>query len=283
LEDQSKYSLTTLRDHLDEWYEDALHEFHSHNQGDLDEFRDLIKPFATDWFNIIIGSTSIDLDQWSSQFVNFCIGKRFTSDHLLLLFRSFRTAFQQLLVKKVEMNILSSKQAFELIIDVASRWEELFENVCRQYMSFQVQTIELTRKEMYAVSIPLVPVWKGVAVLPIIGDLDDERSTYLQNQTLNRATELSLTCIVIDLSGINSINTWFAQNLSNLIQALRLLGIKVVLSGMRPELSQTIVRLGIRFKNICTYLTLEQALQSIEPAKLDENRYNLKEDRHQDK
>ncbi|MBM7635031.1 STAS domain-containing protein [Geomicrobium sediminis] len=283
MEDQSKYSLTTLRDHLDEWYEDALHEFHSHNQGDLDEFRDLIKPFATDWFNIIIGSTSIDLDQWSSQFVNFCIGKRFTSDHLLLLFRSFRTAFQQLLVKKVEMNILSSKQAFELIIDVASRWEELFENVCRQYMSFQVQTIELTRKEMYAVSIPLVPVWKGVAVLPIIGDLDDERSTYLQNQTLNRATELSLTCIVIDLSGINSINTWFAQNLSNLIQALRLLGIKVVLSGMRPELSQTIVRLGIRFKNICTYLTLEQALQSIEPAKLDENRYNLKEDRHQDK
>ncbi|GAJ99535.1 hypothetical protein [Geomicrobium sp. JCM 19055] len=100
MEDQSKYLLTTLRDHLDEWYEDTLHEFHSHNQGDLDEFRDLIKPYATDWFNIIIGSTSIDLDQWSSQFVNFCIGKRFTSDHLLLLFRSFRTAFQQLLVKK---------------------------------------------------------------------------------------------------------------------------------------------------------------------------------------
>ncbi|GAJ99534.1 STAS domain-containing protein [Geomicrobium sp. JCM 19055] len=150
-------------------------------------------------------------------------------------------------------------------------------------MSFQVQTIELTRKEMYAVSIPLVPVWKGVAVLPIIGDLDDERSTYLQNQTLNRATELSLTCIVIDLSGINSINTWFAQHLSNLIQALRLLGIKVVLSGMRPELSQTIVRLGIRFKNTRTYLTLEQALQSIEPAKSDENRYNLEENRHQDK
>ncbi|GAK09776.1 STAS domain-containing protein [Geomicrobium sp. JCM 19038] len=283
MEDQSKYSLITLRDHLDEWYEDTLHEFHSHNQGDLDEFRDLIKPYATDWFNIIIGSTSIDLDQWSSQFVNFCIGKRFTSDHLLLLFRSFRTAFQQLLVKKVEMNILSSRQAFELIIDVASRWEGLFESVCRQYMSFQVQTIELTRKEMYAVSIPLVPVWKGVAVLPIIGDLDDERSTYLQNQTLNRATELSLTCIVIDLSGINSINTWFAQNLSNLIQALRLLGIIVVLSGMRPELSQTIVRLGIRFKNTRTYLTLEQALQSIEPAKLDENRYNLEENRHQDK
>ncbi|EZH65007.1 hypothetical protein DH09_15270 [Bacillaceae bacterium JMAK1] len=269
-----EYSLSTLQKHLDEWYEDALHEFHSHNQGDLDEFRDAIKPYATDWFNIIIGSTSVDLNTWSTQFVNFCIGKRFSSDYLLLLFRSFRTAFQQLLVKKVEMNILSSKQAFELIIDVASRWEELFETVCRQYMNFQVHTIELTRKEMYAVSIPLVPVWKGVAVLPIIGDLDDERSNYLQNQTLNRATELGLTCIVIDLSGINSINTWFAQHLSNLIQALRLLGIKVVLSGMRPELSQTIVRLGIHFKNTLTYLTLEQALQSIGPAKLDENRYN---------
>ncbi|WP_054636551.1 STAS domain-containing protein [Thalassobacillus sp. C254] len=90
--------------------------------------------------------------------------------------------------------------------------------------------------------------------------MDDERSEYLQSKTLDRAAELSLTYIIIDLSGINTINTWFAQHLLNLIHSLQLLGIETSITGMRPELSQTIVHLGITFKGVPTYLTLEQAL-----------------------
>lgn len=263
--------LISLHTQADNWRDQLVHTLREKSPTKfLGDDLPSLEPYHKQWFDMMTSEENLTnnhatIQKWAKQIVDFFINHRISSQTLFALLRAYRETFQHLFETHVSIEDLTARDAFTIVHHLSTRTELLVEQVSAHYISFQVHALELTRKEMHALSIPLVPVWENIAVLPIIGDLDDERSQHLHSQTLERATELNLSYIVIDLSGINSINTWFAQHLSNLINALKLLGITVTLSGMRPELSQTIVRLGIKFKDATTYLTLEQALYSIRP------------------
>ncbi|WHX38592.1 STAS domain-containing protein [Mesobacillus sp. AQ2] len=111
-------------------------------------------------------------------------------------------------------------------------------------------------------STPVISIVDGVAVLPIIGDIDTHRARVLREHTLREANRQEVDCLILDLSGVFIVDTMVAQELFKIIDGLKLTGVEVNLTGIRPELAHSVVTLGIRFDDVKMYNNLGQALKA---------------------
>lgn len=102
-----------------------------------------------------------------------------------------------------------------------------------------------------------------VALLPLVGDIGTVKSQFILENTLQQCSEKDVEHLCIDLLGVATIDTMMAQEIFNLVKALRLIGVQTTLSGIRPEISQTAIRLGLSFEHVKTTSSLAQALNSI--------------------
>ena len=110
-------------------------------------------------------------------------------------------------------------------------------------------------------STPVMQVWQGVVVAPLIGSLDSNRTQQFMERLLNRIVETNSPVALVDITGVPIIDTQTAQHLIETISAVRLLGAQVVLTGVRPAIAQTLVHLGIDLSGIITRASLSAGLQ----------------------
>jgi rsbT co-antagonist protein RsbR len=110
-------------------------------------------------------------------------------------------------------------------------------------------------------STPVMQVWQGVVVAPLIGSLDSNRTQQFMERLLNRIVETNSPVALVDITGVPTIDTQTAQHLIETISAVRLLGAQVVLTGVRPAIAQTLVHLGIDLSDIITRASLSAGLQ----------------------
>ena len=123
------------------------------------------------------------------------------------------------------------------------------------------QVYQQTMKEMNA---PLIPVSNELGILPFIGEIDTYKSQLvMESTTIERAQELELSTIILDLSGVSHIDTFVAQDIYNFSASLKLLGIEVVIVGFTPDIAQTSVHLNISFKQFTIYTNLAVALEQM--------------------
>jgi PAS domain S-box-containing protein len=109
-------------------------------------------------------------------------------------------------------------------------------------------------------TVPVVEVWKGVVMVPLIGTLDSQRTQQLMERLLNRVTETASPFALLDITGVPTIDTQTAQHLIETISAVRLLGAEVILTGVRPAIAQTLVHLGIDLSSVITRSSLTAGL-----------------------
>lgn len=114
--------------------------------------------------------------------------------------------------------------------------------------------------EILELSTPVMQVWKGVVVAPLIGSLDSARTQQFMERLLNRITETNSPVALIDIMGVPTIDTATAQHIIETIAAVRLLGSQVVLTGVRPAIAQTLVHLGVNLSDITTRSSLAAGL-----------------------
>ncbi|MCA0987479.1 STAS domain-containing protein [Guptibacillus algicola] len=124
--------------------------------------------------------------------------------------------------------------------------------------------IEEQQKTINDLSSPLISLQKGRALLPLIGDIDDERATAIIDNTLTGCIEKGVDHLFLDLSGVLMVDTMVAQQIFQLITGLKLIGVTTTLSGIRPEIAQTAVQLGIDFGDVNISANLAQAMSSNE-------------------
>jgi len=110
-------------------------------------------------------------------------------------------------------------------------------------------------------TVPIVQVWEGVVLVPLIGTLDSQRTQQLMERLLHRITETRSPVAVLDITGVQTIDTQTAQHLIETTSAVRLLGAEVILTGVRPIIAQTLVHLGIDLSNIITRSSLASGLR----------------------
>jgi rsbT co-antagonist protein RsbR len=130
----------------------------------------------------------------------------------------------------------------------------------RTEIAEQLATIDEQRNVIREMSVPVLPLSRSALVLPLVGALDSERLALVQEQALRSLEQTSARSLILDITGVPIIDTAVAQGLIRVVQAARLLGAEVVLVGIRPEVAQAVVGLGIQLGDIATQSTLQSGI-----------------------
>jgi rsbT co-antagonist protein RsbR len=127
------------------------------------------------------------------------------------------------------------------------------------YQRGREELINRQQQEMLELSTPVVELWEGILALPLIGTLDSARTQVVMESLLQRIVETGSGIAIIDITGVPTVDTLVAQHLLKTVAAARLMGADCIISGIRPQIAQTIVHLGVNLNDIVTKATLADA------------------------
>jgi rsbT co-antagonist protein RsbR len=108
-------------------------------------------------------------------------------------------------------------------------------------------------------STPVVELWKGILAVPLIGTLDSQRTQVVMENLLQKIADTGAPIAIIDITGVPTVDTLVAQHLIQTVSAARLMGADCIVSGIRPQIAQTIVHLGVALGDVLTKATLADA------------------------
>ena len=119
----------------------------------------------------------------------------------------------------------------------------------------------MTGVQTCALPISVIELWDGVLALPLIGTLDSERTQIVMESLLERIVETGSVIAIIDITGVPTVDTLIAQHLLKTVAATRLMGADCIISGIRPQIAQTIVHLGLTLGEVTTKATMADAIR----------------------
>jgi rsbT co-antagonist protein RsbR len=179
--------------------------------------------------------------------------------------------------RETGMFVFSLKDALQTVLqqELKSDPVQLYEEslkISRLIDSFGIATFETFIKgreevilrqtdEITEISTPVIRVWDGILAMPIIGTLDSSRTQVVMENLLQQIVDTSSTIAILDISGVPAVDSLVAQHLIKTVSATRLMGAECIISGIRPEIAQTVVHLGIDLSGIVTKASLASALK----------------------
>ena len=129
------------------------------------------------------------------------------------------------------------------------------------YMRTREELIARQQQDMLELSTPVVKLWEGVLALPMIGTLDSSRTQVVMENLLQRIVDTGAEVAILDITGVPTVDTLTAQHLIKTVTAARLMGAECIISGIRPQIAQTIVHLGVDLGDVITKSTLADAFK----------------------
>jgi rsbT co-antagonist protein RsbR len=127
------------------------------------------------------------------------------------------------------------------------------------YQKTREEVIARQQQELLELSTPVVNLWKDILALPLIGTLDSARTQVVMESLLQKIVETGAAIAIIDITGVPTVDTLVAQHLLKTVAAARLMGADCIISGIRPQIAQTIVHLGVDLGSVITKATLADA------------------------
>ncbi|MFH0347253.1 STAS domain-containing protein [Bacillus vallismortis] len=203
-----------------------------------------------------------ELNRWSLQ----CARDRAVHEVTVTESVGQLNAFRHIMFKWIQTFSESSSQ--EISIQDIYEWsrilnqtiDEIIEVFTEEYS--QVTMIQLNaQKEMInELSTPIMPISEGIGILPLVGEIDTYRARTILESVLQQCSALKLSYLFLDISGVPIVDTMVAYQIFKVIDSTKLLGIETIISGIRPEIAQTVVKLGLDFSNVKTEQSLAKAL-----------------------
>lgn len=151
-------------------------------------------------------------------------------------------------------DVLEWSRRLNLIMD------EIIGQFMTEYDLLTMSQLKTQNEMIHELSAPVIPISSHIGVLPIIGEIDTHRAKGILESALERCAGLRLSHLFIDISGVPIIDTMVVYQLFRILDTTKLLGIEATISGIRPEMAQTVVKLGIDFSNVKTEQNLAKAL-----------------------
>jgi len=130
----------------------------------------------------------------------------------------------------------------------------------KAYQKSREEVINRQQREMLELSTPVVKLWDGILAIPMIGTLDSARTQVVMETLLQKVVETGAQIAILDITGVPTVDTLVAQHLLKTVTALRLMGAECIISGVRPQIAQTIVHLGVDLQGVVTKANLADAL-----------------------
>jgi len=171
-------------------------------------------------------------------------------------------SLKEALLKTLQSEIKDSPEA---LYDATIRVNKLIDGFSMitfdTYIKGREEVILRQTDEITEISTPVIRLWDGILALPIIGTLDSARTQVVMENLLQEIVNTGSSIAILDISGVPAVDSLVAQHLIKPVSATRLMGAECIISGIRPEIAQTVVHLGIDLSNIITKATLASALQ----------------------
>jgi len=152
------------------------------------------------------------------------------------------------------------RRGFELTWTISRLIDRLAQWTATTYQRSREEVIRRQQDELLELSTPVVKLWEGVLAVPMIGTLDSHRTQLVMEALLQRIVETGAELAIVDITGVPTVDTLVAQHLLKTVTAIRLMGADCIISGIRPQIAQTIVHLGIDLQGVTTKATLADAL-----------------------
>jgi rsbT co-antagonist protein RsbR len=181
----------------------------------------------------------------------------FTSDETATFIFSFkRPLFEQLRVAAGRDAETLADETWNATLLVDS----LGLHAVRTFQKAREEFIHRQQREMLELSTPVVKLWEGILALPMIGTLDSARTQVVMENLLQKVVDTGAQIAILDITGVPTVDTLVAQHLLKTVTALRLMGAECIISGVRPQIAQTIVHLGVDLQGVTTKANLADAL-----------------------
>jgi rsbT co-antagonist protein RsbR len=148
----------------------------------------------------------------------------------------------------------------EQLWEISQLLDVLGLHTIRTYQKSRESVIKRQQEELLELSTPVVKLWDGVLALPMIGTLDSQRTQVVMESLLQRIVDTGSEIAIIDITGVPTVDTLVAQHLLKTVTAIRLMGADCIISGVRPQIAQTIVHLGLDLQGVVTKANLADAL-----------------------
>ena len=188
----------------------------------------------------------------------------FARDRVLQGFNAEETATFVLSLKRPVFARLSERAEPAALADALWDATQLIDRLALRcvgaFQRMREAVIERQQAELLELSTPVVKLWDGVLALPIIGTLDSARTQTMMETLLTRIADTGSAIAIIDITGVPTVDTLVAQHLIKTVTAIRLMGAECIISGVRPQIAQTIVHLGVDLGNVTTKANLADAL-----------------------
>lgn len=172
---------------------------------------------------------------------------------------TFIFSFKQPLFKRMRQQLKDPIELGEEIWLATNLLDQMGLLIMEVYQKTREEVILRQQEELMELSTPVVKLWDGILALPIIGTLDSARTQIVMESLLQKIVETESEVAIIDITGVPTVDTLTAQHLLKTVTAARLMGADCMISGIRPQIAQTIVYLGIDLANVTTKATLADA------------------------
>ncbi|MEU8314920.1 STAS domain-containing protein [Micromonospora sp. NPDC048169] len=181
-------------------------------------------------------------------------------------FSATETAISVFALKDTLLEVLEDEKGTDALRDFVA-----FSALVDQMGLFTFETFVRARESLIAdqaeqlleLSTPVVKLWEGVVAVPLVGTLDSARAQVVMERLLQTLVDTGSPYAIIDITGVPAVDTQVAQHILKTVVAARLMGADCIISGIRPQIAQTIVALGIEFGDIATKASLADALRHV--------------------
>ena len=180
------------------------------------------------------------------------------------LFQSSRgIAWNAIKTFYIENNIkLDTEEFFTLERHVNDIIDMYIDSYTAYYVNYKEELLKSHRETVDELSVPIIPITDKVCILPVVGNVDTYRAKKIRERTLVRVKELKATQLIIDISGVPYVDTAVVNHLFKIVKGIKLLGCSTIMTGISPEIADTMIELGIEIDNdVKTTSDLQQALQ----------------------
>jgi rsbT co-antagonist protein RsbR len=174
---------------------------------------------------------------------------------------TFIFSFKQPLFARLRSELAANPAALAEETWAASEFvDRLGMHTIKTFQKTREDVIIRQQEELLELSTPVVKLWDGVLALPMIGTLDSARTQVVMESLLQRIVDTGSEIAIIDITGVPTVDTLVAQHLLKTVTAIRLMGADCIISGVRPQIAQTIVHLGVDLQGVTTKANLADAL-----------------------
>jgi rsbT co-antagonist protein RsbR len=172
------------------------------------------------------------------------------------------STFAKVVYEKMRKDNLITAENNTEQIEVFDKWvTPMYNKVISAYTESWERTVSLQKIALQELSAPLIPVFEKISVMPLVGTIDTERARLIMENLLNGVVKHRAEVVLIDITGVPVVDTMVAHHIIQAADAVRLVGAKCMLVGIRPEIAQTIVNLGIDLNQFSTNSTLRKGIE----------------------